>query len=94
MRRAARSLRGREVEWDVWNEPDNPAFWNGTREQFFAVYETAARALVDELGEGAVVGGPEHDEGPAGVARGPAPALPRARLPGRVPVVPREPRGG
>ena len=36
----------------------------------------------------------EHDEGPAGVARGPAPALPRARLPGRVPVVPREPRGG
>ena len=58
VRRAARSLRGREVEWDVWNQPDNPAFWNGTREQFFAVYETAARALVDELGEGAVVGGP------------------------------------
>jgi xylan 1,4-beta-xylosidase len=58
VRRAARSLRGREVEWDVWNEPDNEVFWTGTREQFFAVYETAARALVDELGEGAVVGGP------------------------------------
>jgi hypothetical protein len=58
VRSAARSMRGREVEWDVWNEPDNEVFWNGTREQFFTVYETAARALADELGEGAVVGGP------------------------------------
>jgi xylan 1,4-beta-xylosidase len=58
VRRAARSLRGRDVEWDVWNEPDNRTFFTGTREQFFAVYETAARAVVDELGEGAVIGGP------------------------------------
>ena len=58
VRRTARSLRGRDVEWDVWNEPDNETFWTGTREQFFAVYATAARALVDELGERAVVGGP------------------------------------
>ena len=58
VRRTARALRGRQVEWDVWNEPDNEVFWNGTREQFFTVYQTAARALADELGEGAVVGGP------------------------------------
>ncbi|HEU0024369.1 MAG TPA: hypothetical protein VFQ12_07050 [Thermoleophilaceae bacterium] len=57
VRRAARSLRGQPVEWDVWNEPDNAAFFTGTREEFFAVYETAARTLRDELGN-PVVGGP------------------------------------
>ena len=56
--RAARSLRGRPVEFDVWNEPDAENFWNGTREQFFQVYAVAARTLVDELGAEAVVGGP------------------------------------
>ncbi|MBN1528763.1 MAG: hypothetical protein JW895_06850 [Thermoleophilaceae bacterium] len=58
VRTTARSMRGRRVEWDVWNEPDNPAFFTGTREQFLRLYEVAARALVDELGEGAVIGGP------------------------------------
>ena len=58
VRRAARSLRGRPVEFDVWNEPDAENFWNGTREQFFRVYAVAARTLVDELGQAAVVGGP------------------------------------
>ena len=58
VRRTARSLRGHPVEWDVWNEPDNEVFWTGTREQFFRVYETAARALEDELGDSVVVGGP------------------------------------
>lgn len=58
VRRTARSLRGHPVEWDVWNEPDNEVFWTGTREQFFRVYETAARALEDELGDTVVVGGP------------------------------------
>ena len=42
----------------MWNEPDNEVFWTGTREQFFRVYETAARALEDELGDAVVVGGP------------------------------------
>jgi xylan 1,4-beta-xylosidase len=58
VRRTARTLRGRGLEWDVWNEPDNPDFWTGTREQFFRVYEAAARALTAELGESVVVGGP------------------------------------
>jgi xylan 1,4-beta-xylosidase len=58
VRRAARSLRGRPAEYDVWNEPDAETFWNGTREQFFRVYAVAARTLVDELGAGALVGGP------------------------------------
>ena len=58
VRRTARALRGRGLEWDVWNEPDNPDFWTGTREQFFRIYETASRALTQELGESAVVGGP------------------------------------
>ena len=58
VRGAARSLRGRPVEYDVWNEPDAPSFWSGTRRQFFRVYEVAARVLAEELGDAAVVGGP------------------------------------
>jgi hypothetical protein len=58
VRRAARAERGRPIEWDVWNEPDNPAFFTGTREQFFRLYDVAARVLVDELGPDVVVGGP------------------------------------
>ena len=58
VRAAARSLRGRPAEFDVWNEPDAESFWNGTREQFFRVYGVAARTLAEELGDAAVVGGP------------------------------------
>ena len=32
--------------FEVWNEPDLPgAFWNGTRDEYFALYEAAARAI-------------------------------------------------
>lgn len=58
VRRTARTLRDRAVEWDVWNEPDNPAFWSGTREQFFRVYDVAYRALVEVLGNRVELGGP------------------------------------
>lgn len=31
--------------WEVWNEPDIPNFWTGTKEQYHALYATTARAL-------------------------------------------------
>jgi Glycosyl hydrolases family 39 len=58
VRRAARSQRGRELLWDVWNEPNAEGFWDGTREQFLRVYEVAERTLRAELGAGVEVGGP------------------------------------
>ncbi|MEJ0085296.1 MAG: hypothetical protein WDO72_06420 [Pseudomonadota bacterium] len=31
--------------WEIWNEPDIPNFWAGTKEQYFRLYEVTARAL-------------------------------------------------
>lgn len=32
--------------WEIWNEPNiGKAMWSGTREQYFELYETAARAI-------------------------------------------------
>lgn len=32
--------------FEVWNEPNLAGFWSGTREDYFRLYETSARALV------------------------------------------------
>ncbi len=40
--------------WEIWNEPDNEPeiadnpMWKGTKEQYFALYETTARYLKDK----------------------------------------------
>lgn len=31
--------------FEIWNEPDNPIFWNGSEEQYFALYAAAARKI-------------------------------------------------
>jgi len=31
--------------WEIWNEPENPPMWQGTREQFFDLYRVAANHL-------------------------------------------------
>ncbi len=44
--------------FEVWNEPDLPvAFWNGTRDEYFKLYETTARAI-KEVDSQISVGGP------------------------------------
>lgn len=58
VRDTARANRRRNVVWDVWNEPDTPYFWRGTREQYFRAYEIAERVLRAELGPNVVVMGP------------------------------------
>ena len=31
--------------WEIWNEPENPPMWRGTREQFYEMYRVAANHL-------------------------------------------------
>ena len=31
--------------WEIWNEPENPSMWQGTKEQFFELYRVAANHL-------------------------------------------------
>ena len=35
--------------WEIWNEPENPPMWQGTREQFFEMYRIAANHLKKEF---------------------------------------------
>ena len=58
VRRLAHAHRKHELIWDIWNEPDQPYFWNGTRAQFHATYRVAYETLRRELGPRAVITGP------------------------------------
>jgi len=35
--------------WEIWNEPENPPMWQGTREQYFELYRVAANHLKKEF---------------------------------------------
>jgi xylan 1,4-beta-xylosidase len=48
--------------WEVWNEPDIP-YWQGTREEYFKLYDYSADAILRAL-PGARIGGPDTT-GPA-----------------------------
>lgn len=43
--------------WEVWNEPDI-AYWKGTREEFFGLYDHAAEGILRALPD-AKIGGPD-----------------------------------
>ena len=44
--------------WEIWNEPENrPAMWTGTDEDYFRLYQTAARAIKSRY-PNLLVGGP------------------------------------
>jgi len=43
--------------FEVWNEPNLPFFWAGTKEEYFKLYEHAARAI-KSVDSGLRVGGP------------------------------------
>jgi xylan 1,4-beta-xylosidase len=53
-----RVYRGRQIIWDIWNEPDHRYFWNGTREQYFEVYRLAYAVIRRAAGPRATVAGP------------------------------------
>lgn len=35
--------------WEIWNEPENPPMWRGTKEEYFRLYVTAANHLKKEF---------------------------------------------
>ena len=35
--------------WEIWNEPENPPMWTGTREQYFELYRVAANYLKQQF---------------------------------------------
>jgi len=51
--------RDEVIKWyfEVWNEPDVPAFWTGNRDEYFALYRAAAMAVKGVCGDYRV-GGP------------------------------------
>ena len=54
--------------WEIWNEPDvRPAMWTGTDEEFFRLFEVAAKALKSRFPQikvgGPGLGGTGHFEG-------------------------------
>ena len=43
--------------WEIWNEPENPDMWTGTKEEFYELYSTASKQLRKNC-EGIRIGGP------------------------------------
>lgn len=37
--------------WEIWNEPENPPMWTGTKEQFYELYVTASKYLKEKFPE-------------------------------------------
>ena len=37
--------------WEIWNEPENPPMWSGTKEEYFELYKTASKYLKERFPE-------------------------------------------
>lgn len=37
--------------WEIWNEPENPPMWQGTKEQYFELYKVASTVIKEEFPE-------------------------------------------
>ncbi|HET7540870.1 MAG TPA: carbohydrate-binding protein [Polyangiaceae bacterium] len=48
--------------WEVWNEPNYSGFWNGTMNDYFAMYDAAAAGAVAAL-PNIIIGGPATTQG-------------------------------
>ena len=53
----ARGFRYGIRYWEVWNAPDSKAFWSGSAEEYYSLYEKTARAI-ESADPSALVGGP------------------------------------
>lgn len=58
IKQMAQSAAGQTEMFDIWNEPDNPMFWDGTQAQFFEAYLRAYRVIRQTLGPSVLIGGP------------------------------------
>jgi hypothetical protein len=41
----ANGMTGSDVRWDIWNEPNYPAFWGGTQSQYFEMWKRGYQAI-------------------------------------------------
>lgn len=62
---AAGHFRGRVAAWEIWNEPDQRGFWNGSTEQYVALVKAAYPAFKAGAPESLVVlaGPSSNDDG-------------------------------
>lgn len=61
----AEEFRGRVSAWEVWNEPNDPDFFNGSPQEYVALLEAAYPAFKAGDPEAAVVlGGPSYNDTP------------------------------
>jgi hypothetical protein len=58
VRHLALSNRHRALVWEIWNEPDNRYFWNGTESQYYLTFLLAERAIRSAVGPRAILSGP------------------------------------
>ncbi|HSN86376.1 MAG TPA: hypothetical protein VL025_06430, partial [Thermoanaerobaculia bacterium] len=56
--RAARRYRGTIRHWGLWNEPNLPHFWDGTRRQYIDLILKPGAAAIRAGNPDALVGGP------------------------------------
>lgn len=56
--RAARRYRGRVLDWELWNEPNQKSFWSGTRQQYIDWILIPGAAAVHAADSNARAGGP------------------------------------
>jgi hypothetical protein len=56
--RAARRYRGRVLDWEIWNEPNQKAFWSGTRQEYIDRILIPGAAAVHAADSRARAGGP------------------------------------
>jgi hypothetical protein len=50
--------RVKRLFWDIWNEPNTPKYWEGSRELFFETYARASRIIREMSGPDVMIGGP------------------------------------
>jgi xylan 1,4-beta-xylosidase len=58
VRRIASQTIGKDIYWDIWNEPDTAGSWRGSLPSFFETWSRASRVLKEVLGPSTLVGGP------------------------------------
>lgn len=56
--RIANLTRGKELYWDLWNEPDTAGSWPESRDSLFALWIRTAKLLRQLLGPQTRIGGP------------------------------------
>ena len=57
--RAAKRYRGKIQHWGLWNEPNLPRFWSGSRQQYIDVILKVGADAIHGGNPGAQVGGPD-----------------------------------